>query len=192
MRYATIVAAAGSLLISTHAAGAQSRWSAELSGDAAFPTRALAGADLKTGGGFGVNVRYRFQPHLAAYGGWEWHLQQSSELQPGETLDLNDAGYTFGLRFEHPLVARTAGWVRAGGLANHIEIENAKGEIVNDTGHGLGWEVGAGFTVPLGVRLGLTPGVRYRTLSRDVNVDGATRGSTLSYVSTGVGLVYTF
>ena len=160
--------------------------------DAAFPARTLAGVDLRTGGGFDANARYRFRLHLAAYAGWEWHMQRTAQLVVGETLDLNDNGYTFGLRFEHPLVARTAGWLRAGGLANHIEIENADGDLVQDTGHGLGWEVGGGVTVPIGPRLALTPGVRYRTLSRDLGVGGPTRSSTLSYVTTGIGLAYTF
>lgn len=196
MRYSTsrtVAAAALPLfLLAGRPALAQSRWSLEASGDAAFPTRSLVGADLKTGAGFGANARYRFMPHLAAYAGWEWHMQQTEQLVVGETLDLNDTGYTFGLRFEHPLVARTAGWLRAGGLANHIEIENANGDIIQDTGHGLGWEAGAGLTVPIGPRLALTPGLRYRTLSRDISVGGPTRSSTLSYVTTGIGLAYTF
>ena len=196
MRYSTTLAAAAALpllLLAGRPALAQSRWSIEATGDAAFPTRTLAGADLKAGGGFGANARYRFMPHLAAYAGWEWHMQRTEQLLAGETLDLNDNGYTFGLRFEHPLVARTAGWLRAGGLANHIEIENADGDIIQDTGHGLGWEVGAGLTVPIGARLALTPGVRYRTLSRDLKVGTTSSGSaTLSYVVLGTGLSFSF
>lgn len=195
MRYSTTRAAPAALallLFAGQPALAQSRWSFEMSGDAAFPTRTLVGADLQTGGGFGANFRYRFMPHLAAYAGWEWHMQQSDQLLVGETLDLNDTGYAFGLRFEHPLVARTAGWLRAGGLANHIEIENASGDIIQDTGHGLGWEAGAGLTIPIRPRFAITPGVRYRTLSRDITVGGPTRSSTLSYVTTGIGLAYTF
>jgi len=192
MRHTLTIVAASALLLSGSTVLAQSRWSAELSGDAAMPTRSFDGADLKAGGGFGLNVRYRFQPHLAAYTGWEWHVQQSSQLLPGETLDLNDTGYGFGLRFEHPLLARTSYWVRGGGLLNHIELENESGDIIDDTGHGLGWEVGGGLMVPIGARLGLTPGIRYRTLSRDVNVSGTKRASTLSYVSTGLGLAITF
>ena len=36
-------------------------------------------------------------------------------------------------------------------------------------------------------RFGLTPGLRYRTLSHDITVDGVTRSATLSYVTAGVG-----
>jgi hypothetical protein len=180
------------LIVAAQPGLSQSRWSGELTGDAAFATQTLAGADLRTGGGFGVNARYRFQPHLSAYAGWEWHLQQSTELLPEQTLDLNDTGYALGLRFEHPLASGTAVWGRAGGLYNHIEVENEEGKIIHDTGHGLGWEAGTGFTIPLTARLGLTPSVRYRTFSRDVTLAGATRASTLSYVTTGIGIAFTF
>jgi outer membrane protein with beta-barrel domain len=169
-----------------------SRWSLELSGDAAFPTRTVAGAELQTGGGVGFNVRYRFQPHLAAYAGWEWHLQQTDELSVGQTLDLNDNGYTLGLRFEHPLLASTAGWVRAGALINHIEVEDENGKNIDDTGHGLGWEGAVGLTFPLGQRFGLIPSLRYRSLSRDLTVDGVTSPATLSYVTAGLGFSIAF
>jgi len=170
----------------------RSRWSLEVSGDATFPTRAVAGANLQTGGGFGANVRYRLQPHLAAYAGWEWHMQQTDELLAGQTLDLNDNGYTLGLRFEHPLLANTAGWLRGGALINHIEVENEKGRNVDDTGHGLGWEGALGLTFPLTPRVGLMPSVRYRTLSRDITIDNLTRSATLSYVTAGLGLAIAF
>ncbi len=198
MRRLTAFAAAVPLLFGARAVRAQppqpqpSRWSLELSGDAAFPTRTFAGADLQTGAGVGFNVRYRFQPHLAAYAGWEWHMQQTDQLTAGQTVDLNDNGYTLGLRFEHPLLASTAGWVRAGALINHIEVEDETGNNVYDTGHGLGWEGAVGLTFPLGQRFGLMPSVRYRTLSRDITVDGITSSATLSYVTTGLGFSIAF
>ena len=169
-----------------------SRWSLELNADAAFPTRTVAGADLKTGGGVGFNFRYRFQPHLAAYAGWEWHLQQTDELSVGQTLDLNDNGYAVGLRFEHPLLASTAGWVRAGALINHIEVEDESGTTIDDSGHGLGWEGAVGLTFPIGRRFGLLPSVRYRSLLRDLSVDGVTTSATLSYVTAGLGFSIAF
>lgn len=190
--------AALAVALSARAALAQSPWSLELNGDAAFPTRTLAGADLRTGGGFGVNARYRVLEHLAVYAGWDWHLQQTRQLVVGQTIDANDTGYSVGLRFEHPLRGERLGagipavWLRAGALAAHIELENAAGTLVEDTGHGLGWEAGAGLSVPLGARLALTPGVRYRSLTRDLTLGGAPRTATLAYTTAGIGLAYTF
>lgn len=201
MRYPLVLATltvTTSLLLAPRNAPAQSRWSVEVSGDAVFPTGTLAGADLEKGGGFGTNVRFLFRPHLAAYAGWEWHLQQTKDLLPGGTLDVNETGYAFGLRFEHPFRSEQPSgtalgyWLRAGGLFNHIELENESGALIDDTGHGLGWEAGAGLTIPLGGRLGLTPGARYRVLSPDITVGGRAREATLSYVTAFVGLAYNF
>jgi opacity protein-like surface antigen len=173
-------------------ASAQSPVSLEVTGVGALPTQTLGGADLKTGFGFGANVRYRFMPHLAAYGGWEWHHTRSDQLIAGRTTDVEDTGYTFGLRFEHPIATNLAYWVRAGGLYNHIELENADGQMVSDSGHGLGWEVGGGVAVPITPRIALTPGVRYRTLTRDLEIGDLTRSSTLSYTTIGAGIAFTF
>jgi outer membrane protein with beta-barrel domain len=198
MRHLIAFAAAVPLLVGLRAVHGQSpspqpsRWSLELNADAAFPTRTVAGAQLQTGGGVGFNARYRFQPHLAAYAGWEWHLQQTDELSAGQTLDLNDTGYTLGLRFEHPLFATTAGWLRAGALINHIEVEDQSGKNIDDTGHGLGWEGAVGLTFPIGQRFGILPSVRYRSLARDLTVDGVTSSATLSYVTAGLGFSIAF
>jgi opacity protein-like surface antigen len=173
-------------------AGAQSPLSFEVTGEVAQPTRTFGGADLDTGYGLGLNVRYRFMPHLAAYGGWEWHLSRSGGLIAGQKLDVEDNGYTLGLRFEHPITARTGYWVRAGGLYNHIEIETEDGHLVSDSGHGFGWEAGGGVAFPLSARLSLTPGVRYRSLKHDVEVGGVTTSRTLSYMMLGTGVSFSF
>lgn len=171
---------------------AQSPLSLEVTGSGVQPTQTLGGAELGTGFGFGANVRVRFMPHLAAYGGWEWHHTRSDELLAGRTTDVEDTGYTFGLRFEHPLTPRTAYWVRAGGLYNHIELENADGDLIADSGHGLGWEAGAGLAIPMTSRAALTPGVRFRTLTRDLEVADATSSVSFSYVTFGAGVAFTF
>jgi opacity protein-like surface antigen len=172
-------------------AGAQGRWSIEAGGGAAFATQRLGGADLGTGVGLEVNGRYRIMPHLAVYAGWDWHHFPSDRALNGD-MDFEDTGYAFGLRFEHPVTSRLAYWVRAGGTANHIEVEDARGDIITDTGHGLGWEAGGGLTVPIGQRLMLTPGVRYRALARDMELGGVTTPVDLKYVTVGLGLAYRF
>ena len=188
-------------LLAVPAARAQSptsRWSLELTAGGALPTSTLGGSNLATGFGVGANVRFRLQNHLATYAGWEYHHFSSDQLQATQTLDVEETGYTVGLRFEHPfrgevLTPRTpAYWLRGGALYDHLEVENDDGDLIGDTGHGLGWEVGAGVTLPLGDRVALTPGLRYRTLRRDLPVAGTTRAVTLSYVALGAGLVLRF
>ena len=190
------------LTLSAQASPDRSRWSLEATTEAAVPMDKLGVADLSTGFGLGFNLRMRLQPHLFAYAGWEWHRFESDELIVDETSDAEDTGYTLGLRFEHPFKgdavagrARASGagyWLRLGALVNHIEIENEDGDIVSDTKHGLGWEGGAGLSLPLNNRLALTPGVRYRSLSRDLTLGATTRSVTLGYVTAGVGLALTF
>jgi len=86
----------------------------------------------------------------------------------------------------------TAGWLRAGGLYDHAEIENTAGDIVADSGHEFGWEAGAGLSVPIGERLALAPGVRYRTFSANVDVGEGTTSVDLTYVAVEVGLSWSF
>ncbi len=179
-----------------------SRWSLEVTGDGAFPTSKLGGAKLKAGFGFGASVQARLQQHLQAYAGWEWHRFTSDEFVNSRTTDVEETGYTFGLRFAHPFTGGvTTGqgrrgapgyWLRAGGLINHIELEDEDGDIIGDTKHGLGWEVGAGVTVPLSDRLALTPGVRFRSLPRDLSLGSTTRSVTLNYAMATVGLTFAF
>lgn len=190
-RIVLALAAAASIAAGSPAA-AQDRFGLEIDGGAAIPTGKLAGAELKTGFGLGANVRLRLQPHLSAYGGWEYHTFRTDVMLGQREIDVDDTGYTFGLRFEHPLLARSAWWVRAGGLASHIELEDDAGETIGDSGHGLGFELGAGLAVPIGDRFSLTPGVRYRSLSRDLDVGGASENGRLSYVLLGVGIAFGF
>lgn len=191
LRTMLILGAAASL-VGSSPVRAQSPWSVELDANSALPTQRLAGADLETGYGFGANLRYRFHPRVAAYAGWEWHRFRT-DLALGEAdLDVEDTGYTFGVRVEQPFVGRTAGWLRAGGLGSHIELEDDEGEIISDSGHGLGWELGAGLAIPVGDRAALTPGVRYRWLQRDIDVGVQRRSGTLAYFTLGAGLAVSF
>jgi hypothetical protein len=172
-------------------AAAQGRWAWGLDAGTAVPTARLAGAALETGFGFGANARYTLYPHLAAYAGWEWHRFRTEGLVAGDAVHLEDTGYTFGLLHDFPLRGRTRGWLRAGGLANHLEVEQ-EGDVIGDTRHGLGYEVGGGVAVPLGRRTTLTPGVRYREVARDLRVGDEVRSGTLSYVTISVGVVARF
>jgi hypothetical protein len=47
-------------------------------------------------------------------------------------------------------------------------------------------------SVPIGTRLTLTPGVGYRSLSRDVEIGGVTTPTDLEYVVVGAGIAFTF
>jgi hypothetical protein len=176
-------------------ASAARPWGLELRAGAG-PSSDPDGVALDAGVGFEVLVEYRFMPHVLGYGGWDWHHFGSDQSFAGADMDFEETGYAFGLRFEHPFSGESgtgpAWWVRAGGTYNHIEIENPAGDIVGDSGHGFGWEAGTGVTFHVAERWNLTPGVRYRALTRDITVSGATSTVDLSYTLIEVGLSRSF
>lgn len=81
---------------------------------------------------------------------------------------------------------------RVGGIYNHIEVENDAGDITADSGHGLGWELGAGIQVNLGNNWKLRPQMGYRVLSREIEIGVNTTDVDLNYFSFGIGIAKSF
>lgn len=172
---------------------AQDRWSLEFRPGIDFATENIADADPGTGFGFEGTVVYRFMPHLAAYAGWSWNHFGVDQSFAGTDATFEETGYTFGLQFIHPIGESNISYlVRAGATYNHIEIENNDGDIIIDSGHGLGWQVESGLVIPLNNRFSLLPSVRYRSLSRDIDINNVSTPVDLNYVSVGVGLSWSF
>ena len=131
-------------------------------------------------------------PHLSVYAGWSWNKFGSDEKINGTSLDFEETGYTYGLQFIHPIGESNINLLaRAGGLANHIEVEKGD-EIISDSGHGFGWQVEAGLAIPFGERWRLMPTVRYRSLGRDLEIETVTTSVDLNYISVGLGVAVTF
>ena len=180
--------AAGLLATTTVPAGAQGL-TADLRAVAATPGK-LAGTELDMGVGFGVTVAWRVQPHLHVYGGWDWLHFGSDNSFAGSDQDFEETGYTFGLRFEHPLgdASRLLYRIEAGGTYKHVEIENVDGDIIADSKHGLGYEAGLGLLWPAGDTWRFGPTIRFRSLSPDFDINGLTTSGTLRYVGLEVGV----
>lgn len=175
-------------------ASAQDGWSFELRGGAALPTADVGTEDLGSGIVLDGTFGYRFMPHLGVYAGWDWvHFGPETSFA-GADIDAEETGYVLGLRFEHPFSegGPWSYWLRAGGTWNHIELENADGDLVADSGHGLGYEAAAGLAVRFAERWSLTPGARWRSLTRDIEVGTATTEVELRYVALEVGLAVRF
>lgn len=175
---------------------AQSRWSLEFRTGAAVPTTELADDDLGTGLGFEGNVGYHLYQHVSLYAGWDWTHFNADQSFAGSDMDFEETGYVFGLQWEHPFQGEVgnglAGWIRAGASLKHIEVEDDEGDLVTDSDHGLGWEVGAGLSIPLGTNWRLTPGLRYRALSRELDVGTATADWDMKDVTFEVGARWHF
>ncbi|MBK7428261.1 MAG: outer membrane beta-barrel protein [Saprospiraceae bacterium] len=171
---------------------AQGRFSIEIRPGVNFATQKLGQATLETGYGIEGVVAYRFLEHLGVYAGWGWNKFGSDQKINGTNLDFEETGYTFGLQFIHPIGSSKIQYlIRAGGLANHIEVEEGD-EIISDSGHGFGWQVEGGFAIPLGENFRLMPSVRYRALSRDITLETITTAVDLNYISAGLGLTWVF
>ena len=174
-------------------AQSQNIWSLDLRSGASYATQDLGDADLGIGLGYELTIAYKFMPHLAAYGGWGWHQFSADQSFAGSDLDFEETGYTFGLQFIHPIEdSRLNYLVRAGGIYNHIEIENNEGDIIIDSGHGLGWQVEAGLEFKISQQLRLLPSFRYRSLTRDIETSNGNMSVDLNYLSAGLGLNWAF
>jgi len=187
----TIVALA--LLTVFNQSYAQDKWSLEFRPGVDYATTDISNADLGIGFGLEGTIAYRFMPHLAAYAGWSWNHFAVDQSFAGDDAGFEETGYTFGLQFIHPIGETTLNYlVRFGGTYNHIEIENSNGDIIIDSGHGLGWQAEAGFLISLSEKFSLLPSIRYRSLSRDIEIEYINTSVDLNYLSVGVGLSWSF
>jgi hypothetical protein len=181
--------AALALALAASALPAQ-RLTADLRGAMAVPTQDFADADFDLGFGFGATLAYRFQTHVHVYGGWDRMRFPAPQSFAGTDTDFEETGYTLGLRFEHALGDAWPLWYRleAGATFKHIEIEDADGDRIADSGHGTGLEVGVGLLVPLGASWRFAPTLRWRTLEREFTIANVTTRSDLTYGALELGL----
>lgn len=189
MTFTTLLRFALPVFILMGNAHAQQGWSFELRAGVNLPLDDLGNIDLDAGAGIEGTVAYEFSPTLAAYGGWGWH-QFDADSQNGNP-DIEQTGYVLGLQYSDSFANGNLGYrLRSGVTYEHIEIENNNGNIVFDTDHGVGFELGAALSYAINNNWSLTPGLRYRCLSRDVEF-GATIGDTdLSYVALDIGVLW--
>ena len=183
----------GLISIGSFAQENEKRFGIELSAGASFATAKLAGTNLNKGFGFEGIFHYRFMPHTGIYGGWGWNRFGADNSFAGSDVCFEETGYVFGLQFKHPVgESGLSYYVRGGGLYNHIETENAEGDIINDTKHGLGYQLAGGIDINLGSNWSLTPGIKFNSLSRETKFEGTSKQMDLNYLSVRVGILKKF
>lgn len=169
------------------------RFAFELNGGPAWAVSQQGVSDLNIGAGFEAILHYRFMPHTNVYAGWGWNRFAAENSFVGSNADFEETGYVFGLEFKHPIgTSPLAYYLRAGGLYNHYEIENEEGEIMMDTGHGLGWQLAAGLDIPINESWSLTPGFKFNALERDFTDGGMDRTLRINYLSARIGVLKQF
>jgi opacity protein-like surface antigen len=180
------------LAMSATAQESEKRFGFELNGGPSFPTNKFVDG-LKVGFGFEGTFHYRFMSHVGVYAGWGANWLSTETSLSNDNLDYEETGYVFGLSFNHPIgVTKLAYYLRAGALYNHIEIENNDGEIISDSGHGIGYQLAGGIDINLGRNWSLTPGLKFNTLSRDNEIEGVSKHINYQYISARIGIVKKF
>ncbi|NCU33185.1 MAG: porin family protein [Candidatus Moranbacteria bacterium] len=165
----------------------------EVNGDVSIVSSEFSGSSTNTGLGFEAILQYRFLPFTSVYGGWGFMHFNAKESFAGPDVDFEQTGYVFGLQFRVPINKSPVSYfARAGLLFSHIEIENKKGEIIGDTGHGLGWQAATGIEVSMGGKLSLVSGLRYNYLSRDAEIGSENFKLDIRFVSARIGLIKRF
>lgn len=167
---------------------AQDRFGIQLRPGVSFATTGLGDPNLKTGFGFEFSATYRFMPHVSVYTGWGWNRFSSDQSFAGTDTDFEETGYVFGLQFLHPFHKDLPFdyFLKAGAIYNHIEAENADGEIFADSGHGFGFQVETGLSFSISDSWRITPGIKYQTLLGDLGIEGVNYSVNLNYLSAGV------
>lgn len=170
------------------------RFGIELSGGPSVALKKLDGAKMKIGLGFEGTLHYRFYRHMGVYAGWGWNRFSSENSFVGKNADFEETGYVFGLQFKHSIGnSPISYYVRAGGLWNHIEIENSEGDIINDTKHGLGYQMAGGIYIPIGKKWSINTGLKFNSLKRrGIEFTDHNKTLDLKYLSLRVGIAKMF
>ena len=180
------------LSINSFAQESGKRFGFELSGGASMATSKPGETKLSPGVGFEGIFHYRFMSHTGVYGGWAWNCFAADNSFAADVC-FEETGYVFGIQFKHPVgTLPLSYYLRAGGLYNHIEIENADGNIIGDTGHGLGFQLAAGIDYSLGKNWSITPGIKFNYLNRDIEMEGVTTRLNHNYLSLRIGILKKF
>ncbi len=181
------------LSLNTMAQSKDNRFAVELNGGVSIATNKLVDTKLSPGGGFEAVLHYRFLKHIGIYGGWGWNKLSADNSFAGSDVCFEETGYLFGLEFVHPIAeSKISYMLRAGGLYNHIETENAEGKIISDTGHGLGYQLAGGIDFPIGSSWSIAPMIKYNSLKRKGNFGETENTLDYNYISLRIGIIKKF
>jgi opacity protein-like surface antigen len=169
------------------------RFAVEVNGEVSIVSTDLNGANLNTGLGFETIFQYRFMPYTSVYGGWGYTHFNANESFAGADIDFEQTGYILGLQFKNAIGSSPLSYfLRAGLLYSHIETENNDGEIISDTGHGVGFQIAGGLEVALGKDWSIAPGIRFNNLSGETVLSDVNHQLELRYVSARIGIIKRF
>jgi len=189
----TIVGMVMLLTSGVFAQNTEKRFGLEFTGGVSLATKELNNTSLNAGGGLEFLLHYRFMPNFGAYAGWGWNNLSAENSFAGNDISFEETGYIFGLQYIRQIGNSSFSYyLRAGGLYNHIETENAEGNIINDTGHGLGFQLASGLNYHLSNNWYLTGGLKFNSLSRETDFGSTSINLDYQYVSMRIGIIKQF
>jgi hypothetical protein len=187
-----VLAMFAALSLNSTAQEKEKRLGFELSGGPSFATNEFA-EGLRMGFGFEGTFHYRILSEAGIYAGWGYNSFSTETSTSEANRDYEETGYVLGLQFTYPSDGdRLSYFLRLGALYNHIEIENDNGDILNDTGHGPGFQLAGGINVSLGSGWSLTPGLKYNSISGETEFEGASTQLDYRYLSARIGIMRRF
>jgi opacity protein-like surface antigen len=155
---------------------------------------ALPVGDFNDGAGtgwiVGGTVRYRVNPTVDVYAGYDYASFPPDDDDPDVDVNLRDHGARAGVRADLRVgsLPSVTPWVEIGLMVNRTTVHASDNNISADVDAdwALGGEAGAGLSIPVGTRASFTPGVRYRAHKADFGDDiGST---TVSYFAFDLGV----
>lgn len=182
------------MLLPTAPLEAQDRFGIEVRGSGALATQESTRETHEYGVGLDATVQYRIRPSLATYGGWNHTQFGARDAIAGPGMKIEETGFVLGLRLDRPLTegSSATAWLRGGATYTNLELEQSDGDITDRSGHGLGWEFGAGVALPVVGSWSVTPGIRYRSMTRDFATEGVTAPVQLQQVAFEIGILRLF
>lgn len=184
---------AGIFLLTCNIIHAQSGWNMSLRPSVNYATQNLATSHLNLGYGFEGMAGYEFNSHFEASGGGSWNMFTASQSFADCKTAFIETGYTMQLQYKHNIGSSKSQYVLKGGAVyNHIRVQNQQGYLVTDSQRRLGWQAEAGVAFQMGQFFQIMPGIRYRQLSNQVEFEKINIPMKLTYVSTGVSLIWSF
>lgn len=191
-----VIAALALLVNSANAQERRRKVGFELTAGPSVALNNLGDFKMKVGKGVEGVLTYMPMTHLGLFAGWGWNNFR------GNYYDFEDTGYMFGVQFKDDInKSAFSYYLRAGGLYNHIEIEDATPSIVDgfysDSGHGLGIHLSGGVEYRLGKGWCINSNLKFQHLKRDVVLpsmlrDNAATAVNLNYLALRLGVVKYF
>lgn len=160
----------------------------------AFPMGEFAeeelGVGAESGVAFAAGAAVHVTRRVALFANYQRAVFSCASCGGTGLLDeLIDEGAAFGVQGSLPLAASP--WVRVGGVYHELVFSATGADLVSEAA--LGFQVGAGATVPLLGGLRFVPGVFYRTYSADLDLGGLpSRSVEVRALLLDVGLAYRF